>query len=142
MKDNAMIKIITVSKPFDGGLADKFELETLGRFSEKDGKFYIVYEETELTGFQNTTTMVKIFDDGVILKRSGDVSTRMEFAKGEKRLCSYQTPYGAIPVATELNSISGNLTKNGGKITISYTLDFNNEKFAVNTLDISVNMKG
>lgn len=142
MKDNAMIKIVTVSSPADGGEEDRFELETPGRFSEKDGKFYIIYKETELTGFKNTVTTVKISPDTVLLTRSGDVSSRMEFSRGEKRLCNYNTPYGAIPVATELSEFSHSFTEKGGRARIRYALDFNNQKFAVNTLDINIEMKG
>lgn len=142
MKNNAMIKITTVSQPADGSEADRFELETPGTFAEKNGKFYIIYEETELTGFKDTTTTVKISPDAVLLTRRGGVESRMEFEKNAKRLCSYNTPYGAIPVATELSEFSNNFGQNGGKAKIRYTLDFNNEKFAVNTLEISVEMKG
>ena len=137
-----MIKIITVQQPLDGAPGDKFELETPGKFSERDGKFYIKYEESELTGFKNTSTMVKISPDAVLLSRFGDVESRMEFELGQKRLCNYNTPYGAIPVATELFELTNNLNKSGGNAKFSYSLDFNNEKFAVNTLDISVRMKG
>ncbi len=142
MENNAMIKIITVQQPLDGAPGDKFELETQGKFSERDGKFYIKYEESELTGFKNTSTMVKISPDAVLLSRFGDVESRMEFELGQKRLCNYNTPYGAIPVATELFELTNNLNKSGGNAKFSYSLDFNNEKFAVNTLDISVRMKG
>ncbi len=142
MKENAKISIITLSEPVDGSEADKFELETLGSFYEKNGKYYIVYEETELTGFKNTTTTVKIGEDSVLLMRHGGVESRMEFVLNKKRLCNYNTPYGAIPVATELSEFSHSLWEKGGKAKIRYCLDFNNEKFAVNTLDITVEMKG
>lgn len=142
MKDNAKIKIITLSEPVDGSEKDRFELETLGSFYEKNGKFYIIYEETELTGFKDTTTTVKISKDAVLLTRKGGVDTRMEFELNKKRLCNYNTPYGAIPVATELSELSSSLSDKGGAVKIKYSLDFNNEKFAVNTLDITVEMKG
>ena len=142
MENNAMIKIVTVQKPVDGTPGDKIELETVGKFSERDGKFYIKYDETELTGFKNTSTMVKISQGNVLLSRFGDVESRMEFELGQKKLCNYNTSYGAIPVATELFELTNNLSKSGGNAKFSYTLDFNNEKFAVNTLDISVKTKG
>ncbi len=142
MKENAKISIITLSKPVDGTPADKFELETMGSFYEKNGKFYIAYKETELTGFENTSTTIKIASDNVLLMRHGGVESRMEFVLNKKRLCNYNTPYGVIPVATELSELSHSLGKWGGKAKIQYALDFNNEKFAVNTLDITVEMKG
>ncbi len=142
MKENARISIITVSEPVDGSEKDRFELETMGSFYEKNGKYYIVYEETELTGFKDTTTTVKIEDEGVVLMRHGGVESRMEFDLNKKRLCNYNTPYGAIPVATELSELSSSFSKEGGRAKIRYSLDFNNEKFAVNTLDIRVETKG
>ena len=142
MKDNALIKITTVSKAVDESEFDKFELETMGTFSIKNGKFYVIYKESELTGFQNTTTTVKISPDEVLLTRRGDISSRMEFVKDTKRLCQYRTPYGVIPVATTLMTLENNLGEDGGEAEIRYALDFNNENFAVNTLRLSVELKG
>lgn len=142
MENNALIKIITIQKPVDGSKGDRLELETPGKFSERNGKFYIKYEESELTGFKNTSTVVKISPQSVLLTRIGDAPSRMEFEMGQKRLCTYNTSYGVIPVATRLFELDNSLCKNGGNVHFSYMLDFNNEAFAVNTLDISVKTKG
>ena len=142
MENNAMIKIVTVQQPFDGGAEDRIELETLGKFSKKNDKFYIMYDETELTGFKNTKTIVKIAKDNIIISRKGDVESKMEFSLGGKRLCNYNTPYGMIPVATELREFENDLSEDGGKVKLSYTIDFNNESYALNTLHISVRTKG
>ncbi len=142
MENNAMIKIVTLQQPVDGSPGDRIELETLGKFSKKNDKFYIMYDETELTGFKNTKTIVKIAEDNVLLSRRGEAESRMEFIMGEKRLCNYNTPYGTIPVATELCEFKNELCEKGGKLKLSYTIDFNNECFALNTLDIFVRTKG
>lgn len=142
MKDNAMIKIVTVSAPVDGSEGDKFELSTPGKFYIRDGKFYIMYKESEITGFKNTSTTVKIAPDMALLTRHGDFSSRMEFCLMKKRLCRYQTPYGVIPVAVELTDFENNLSERGGDVSLTYNLDFNNEPFAKNSLKLTVEMKG
>jgi uncharacterized beta-barrel protein YwiB (DUF1934 family) len=63
MKENYLITIegnITMD-----GDTDSVSLTTLGSYQMKNGKYYIVYKETEATGFAGCTTTLKAWDDGV-----------------------------------------------------------------------------
>lgn len=141
MENNARIVIKTVQEPLDGSKPDTIELETMGKFTRRNGKFYIMYEESALTGFENTTTTVKIGEENVTLLRRGNVESRMEFIGGDTRLCRYPTPYGDLFVGVKVLELSHSLSEDGGELHLSYILDLDNESYAKNTLSLAVKLK-
>ena len=62
----------------------------------------------------------------------------MEFRLGEKCLCSYNTPFGVIPVGVNPISLENNLTEDGGNLAIEYILDIDNRDYLVNKLKLTV----
>ena len=138
MEENAMISLKTVQYAVDGE-EDTIELVTKGKFAQHDGKFYIIYQESEITGFDDTTTTIKISDGQVVLSRKGKFNSRMEFVKNEKRLCNYPTPYGNIPVAVNPVEINSDISlENGGSLKLEYILDIANKAYARNKLELNV----
>ncbi len=139
MENNAMIYLRTLqSNEGEDETTDEIELQTKGIFARKDGKFYIIYEESELTGFEDTTTTIKVADDVVCMTRRGKYNSRMEFRLGEKCLCSYNTPFGVIPVGVNPISVENHLCDDGGSLSIEYILDIDNRDYLVNKLKLTV----
>ena len=136
MKENAMIYLKTLQNIDDE--VNEIELQTKGRFLQKDGKHYISYEESEMTGFEDTVTTIKVTGDVVCMTRKGKYNSRMVFKKGEKYLCNYNTPYGAIPVGVNPIMLENKLGENGGKVNIEYILDIDNRDYLKNRLDLTV----
>ncbi|MBE7023486.1 MAG: DUF1934 domain-containing protein [Ruminococcaceae bacterium] len=138
MENNAMIYLKTLQSAEGEEQTDEIELQTKGVFARKDGKFYIIYEESELTGFEDTTTTIKVSEEMVCMTRRGKYNSRMEFRLGEKCLCSYNTPFGVIPVGVNPISLENNLTEDGGNLAIEYILDIDNRDYLVNKLKLTV----
>lgn len=136
MKENAMIYLKTLQNIDDE--VNEIELQTKGRFLQKDGKYYISYEESEMTGFEDTVTTIKVTNDAVCMTRKGKYNSRMVFKKGEKYLCNYNTPFGAIPVGVNPIMLENSLGENGGKVNIEYILDIDNRDYLKNRLDLTV----
>lgn len=137
MENNAFITLTTVQYT-KGTEEDVMELTTRGKYKERNGKFYIVYEESEVTGFEDTTTTIKVAPEKILLSRKGKFNSKMEFAPGEKKLCKYQTPYGEIAVAVNPLKYENKLDKNGGSVKLEYILDMNNTMYAKNKLELNV----
>lgn len=138
METNAMIYLKTLQSVDGEEETDEIELQTRGTFARKNGKFYIIYEESELTGFEDTTTTIKVSDDTVSMTRRGKYNSRMEFRMGEKCLCSYNTPFGVIPVGVNPISVENNLSDDGGNLAIEYILDIDNRDYLMNRLKLTV----
>lgn len=138
MENNAMIYLKTLQSVDGENETDEIELQTKGTFAIKNNKFYIIYEESELTGFEDTTTTIKVSDDAVSMTRKGKYNSRMEFRPGEKCLCNYNTPFGVIPVGVNPISVENNLSEKGGNLAIEYILDIDNSDYFVNKLKLTV----
>lgn len=137
MENNAtiMLKTLQTSKDEEPSV---IELCTKGRFAEKDGKFYVIYEESEMTGFEDTTTTIKVENERISMTRKGKYSGKMIFVRGEKRICSMHTPFGLLPVGVNPISMTNGLTADGGELRIEYMVDFDNRDCFKNELRLTV----
>ena len=80
MKKDALLSIRSTQR-FEGCDEEKIDLITQARFYKRGGKFYISYEESELTGLLGTRTTVKIDGDTVTMMRTGTYPSEMIFGK-------------------------------------------------------------
>ena len=120
------------------GDSDIVELSTLGTLSEKDGKFLITYEENKTVKNESVKTLVKTEDDRVTMIRSGALDSRLIIEKGRRNTCFYSVPQGELVLGIFGEEIENNLNENGGKLTMSYTIDIENSLVSKNTVEISV----
>ena len=136
MKD-VLIKI-TGTQGLDGD-TDSVELTTVGKMGIKEGQFLLSYDESEMLGVKGikTTLMVKN-ENTVILKRSGGYASRLIVQEGARNSCFYSTPHGDLVIGIFGESVSHNLTEDGGTLNMSYTIDSNLQLISKNTVEISV----
>ena len=97
------------------GDTDTVELMTRGSLVHKDGAYYIVYKETETTGYEGCTTTVKVADDArkVSMLRYGKQSSQLIIEKGTRHLCHYETGYGAVSLGVAADVIEHALSEEG-----------------------------
>ena len=122
------------------GVTDKIEFTTDGRFGFKEGSFFITYDESkilEVDGEVKTTVYVKP-DNSVVLQRKGAYSSKMVIEKGIRNNCFYATPHGDLSLGIFGEKINSNLSDNGGKICMNYTIDSNLQLLSQNAVDISI----
>lgn len=117
---------------------DTIELVTEGNFYIKGNTFYVVYEESELSGMDGTTTTLKITRDKVTLLRFGTNKSKMVFEKNKRHETDYQTPYGKILLGVLSTDVNVNMGESGGEVNIKYVLDLNNRKVSNNELYLKV----
>ncbi len=137
MDDNVLIKIKTY-QDIDGEGGEPIELETFGKFGEVNGKYYIIYKESELTGFADTTTTIKIWDGNVSVKRKGRFNMNLCYTKGEQNLCLYPTPYGKVAASVKTLDVDFDIKDGNGWVKVDYTLDPDNETFYKNSLNVKL----
>ena len=139
MEQNYLITITGTMK--QNGDKDSVELMTHGSFVHRDGCYYIVYDETEASGYAGCTTTVKVAEDAsrVAMLRYGTSPGQLIIEKGRRHLCHYETGYGAVSLGVAADEISHDLREDGGTLHFSYTLDSGNENFfSWNLVDITV----
>ena len=139
MEENYLITIRGTME--QDGDSDTVELMTRGSLVHKDSAYYIVYRETEATGYDGCTTTVKVADDArrVTMTRFGRVPSQLVVEKGKRHLCHYDTGFGAVSLGVAADEIEPALTDRGGRLKFSYMLDSGNEAvISRNLVDITV----
>ena len=137
MDNNVMISVKTIQKA-DGEELEPIELQTPGKLGLLNHKYYLIYDESEMTGFPETTTTIKIWDGNVVVTRKGRFNMKLHYKEGEKNLCMYPTPYGSIGAAIATSKIDYGFAERRGRLQVDYTLDADNENFIQNSLQIAV----
>lgn len=95
MSEGIPVKLHITSSQSDGrGAMDSVEFYTEGKYYEKQGGRYIAYEESEISGLEGTTTILKLGREEAVLFRSGAVNSKMLFRTGCKTSNTYRTAYG------------------------------------------------
>ena len=140
METNALITL-SGNQTVDGE-NDVYELTTLGSYIKKGDKYYISYEGTELTGYEGTTTTLKIKDDCVSMIRFGSSTSQMIFEKEKKYVGYYDTPFGGLSVGVTTNSMRVDIDENGGEIELDYMVELNNSMPVHNGLHLTIRKVG
>ena len=122
MKKDVLLSIHSAQQ-FEGCDEEKIDLMTEARLYERGGKFYISYEESELTGLVGTRTTVKIDGDTVTMMRTGTYPSEMIFGKNQRHVGLYHTEFGAITISTHTNELKNAINEDGGELEIDYTVE-------------------
>lgn len=100
-----VIKIKTVQYDNATQMSDVIELVTEAKYFKKNNSTYLVYEESELSGLEGTTTKIKINNNKVELKRIGKHDSNMVFEQDKRFESIMGTPMGNIPLEILTNRI-------------------------------------
>ena len=120
------------------GEESRIELITAGNYYEKNDVQYIIYNDSEVSGLEGTKTMIKVYDDYVMLVRMGSVNHQQEFRLGTKSHSTYVTPYVNMDMGILTQNIELTLGNPAKNVYIRYELEINEQWQSTNTLSISV----
>jgi len=126
MKKDVIISIRSAPRYDDDQEPEKIELITDGKFYRKNGIYYIVYKESELTGMNGIITTLKISPDHVTLLRNGGYAAQMIFECGAKHVCLYHVDGNSLTMSVNTSRIEHTLTDEGGELIIEYSIEINN----------------
>lgn len=120
--------------------SDTIELTTVGRFGEKNGSYYLTYDESEMLGMGGTVkTGIYIKPDkSMVLQRTGSVESRLVVEEGKRSICCYNTSAGELLIGIFGEKVKTDLTPKGGEISMKYTIDSNLRLISRNSVKISV----
>lgn len=120
------------------GDVDSQEFITTGTFHNKNGVYYIMYSESEITGMEGTATSIKAEPGRVTLNRMGTSQHKQVFETGFRHRVNYITPFGTMYMAVTSSLVDVNLTDSGGSIDLEYVLEVDNQKVSENRLALTV----
>ena len=135
MEKSAVISIRSFS---DLDKDEVIEVVTPGKFHLGESEFQAVYEESEISGMDGTTTTLVIKDDVLVLEREGSTSTRMEFKKGEDVISLYNTPYGMMNINISTKELDIDMDEDGGVIYTKYVLGLEGQPGITTELKVKI----
>lgn len=136
--DNIIVKVIGVQRDIYGE-ENRIAIKASGRYYQKNGVHYIVYQDQELSDKKgSTTTVLKIYPDHVKLLRMGGVDQSQEFRVGERHCSTYVTPYGSMNMAVTTKTMDVVIGVASGAVDIGYELEVDGQWQSDNTLSISI----
>lgn len=106
---------------------DQVEMITAGDYFLKNGKHYVIYEES-MEGFDgNVRNTVKITENKMEIRKQGVAVAHMIFEKDKKNLTRYATPMGEMIVEVTTNEIQMQEEEDHLNVCVNYGLDINYE---------------
>ncbi len=140
MEKQVLLTIVSVQKLM-GEKPEETRLVTDGILRVKGERLEISYAESELTGLVGTTTTFSVEDERVVLRRSGNVQSKMIFAAGQEDRSLYDMGFGALMITIRTERITSELTENGGKLTVAYGISIEDEVSGTIEYQIEVRLK-
>lgn len=137
MKKDVLITVRGTQLGEDG--PQSMELMTRGTMTGRNGKFAISYEETELTGTAGVVSTFLILNPNrVVLTREGAIKSRMVFVKGVKDESLYDLGFGSLLLGVFTKDIRVELSENGGRLFIDYTVEIEQTVSSHNAYEILI----
>ena len=135
-----MIKIVASQKSNDG-IDDTMEIITEAKLYEKNSNYYLIYDETEISGMPGCRTRLKIGDKVIQMKRLGNPeegNNEIRFEKGTRFEGYYRTPFGSIEMEVLTNQLKNTFfVKEDGEINIDYSISLKGLMEGQNTIKIT-----
>ncbi|MCQ2969541.1 MAG: DUF1934 domain-containing protein [Clostridium sp.] len=135
MENKAIISVRSFS---DLDKDEVIEVVTPGKFHLGENEFKAVYEESEISGMDGTTTTLIIKDDILVLEREGSTTTRMEFEKGKDAVSLYNTPYGIMNINISTKELDIDMDEDGGVIYTKYVLGLEGQEGITTELKVKI----
>lgn len=117
---------------------EEMELTARGKLYFRSGSYFVSYEESALTGMEDTRTTLKVEPSQVDIIHTGKNHCRLRFQKGLRHESPYRTPYGLMQVATITHSLSAQMGEEGGALEIRYQVELEGKPASENHLQIDV----
>ena len=118
------------------------DLLTEGTLERTGDTFLLSYEESPVTGLENTHTTFRIEPACISLLRTGAYHSELVFARERRHLSLYDTPFGSLSVGVRTHSLSSELDEHGGVIDLDYALELDHMLAGRNFFHITVQEKG
>lgn len=130
--------IISVKSSSNLDPNEAIEVVTPGKFIIEENGFKAIYEESEISGMEGTTTALNIQDNIMVLERVGSTTTNMEFKEGTMAVSLYNTPYGVLNLNVDTEKLNINVNENGGEIYSKYILGLEGQEGITTELNIKI----
>ena len=129
------VQVTVYDKQIYESHSDEGENKYIGNLAFKNDNIYITYKEEE----QKITTMIKVKNGVVSIKRLGAIKGDLEFNINSPNKSLYTTPYGTMELEIVTDKCEVYLLEKGVKIYIEYKIMMQDTKVSENVYLIVTN---
>lgn len=124
---------------FEGCEEEEVNLVTAARLYRRNGKYYVVYDESELTGLEGTRTTLKLDGKNISMIRTGTYPSEMLFLEHQRHIGLYHTAYGvSVTITTHTSRVHNTIAEDGGELVIDYTVEVDHNLTGRHHLEMTV----
>lgn len=139
-KTNATINL--TMQMTQGEESSKTSYETDANFLEKDGKFFLFFDEENEVDKVITNCRFEINNDSLRMRRNGPIVVEQKHLSGQKTDGYIKTPFGHLDTKIQTHEFSFTLTTNAYyDLDLSYDLYTEAEKTGTYSLNMTIMMK-
>ncbi len=117
------------------------EVITIGSYYYKNGKHYVLFDETVGDAGEQTKNTIKIAPNRVDVIKKGDNSVHMVFEPDKKNMTYYNTPFGSMLVGINTLGITHEEDALNINTKIEYALEVNYAHMSDCSIDIKIKSK-
>lgn len=120
---------------------NEIEMISAGRYYNKNGKHYILYEES-IDGIPEIVkSCIKLQNGRMEVKKKGPLESQMVFERDKKNTSWYYTPYGNMMAGIEVTDMKVSETNDLIEVNVDYSLEMNYEHMADCSIQVKVMAK-
>ena len=139
MLKKCTIKITEVQHEDD---EQAIEITTSGTFRGEKGNYVLRFDEVFAEDIKSKTVISVYNSSCVSIVRHGDITTEITVEMGVRHNCHYMTPYGEMLLGIHAEAVEDDVTEQGGRLRLLYTVDYYANVEAVKEMIIDVTPKG
>ena len=139
MTDKVIISIKGVQHEF--GEDGSTEMITTGNYYLKNGKHYVLYDESNPETGEQVSATLKMTPDRIDLIKHGKYGTHMVFETNTKSMSFYPTPYGMMEVCFNTFRMDMNESEKEICVQTEYALEINDQFISDCSIEIRVQAK-
>ena len=116
------------------------EINTEGTMKIDGTQVSLVYEESEITGMEGSSTVISFDSDNsgfVSMIREGAVSTTLLFERGKRHHCVYNTPIMPFEICVKTLTVENEILTSG-RMKLDYIIEIRGAKAERNKFEMSV----
>ena len=141
MSDTPVVLSITGRQTYGNQPPETIELVTEGTMTYRDGGWDISYEESELTGMEGVTTLLRVEPGVVTLSRVGKLNSTMIFRERVPHDSLYQMEFGTLLLTINATRVYYDIVPDGGTIDLVYEICIENTEAGVIDYHLDIRAK-
>lgn len=132
------VLITMIAHTTDGNEKDTAETIYPGKGYEKDGCYYVFYDEVDPEDAKVTKASLRIRPRHIDIRKKGAVNTQMVFIPGQCTETEYQTPYGKFILTVDTKRAEIRRRENEIDLELDYRLSLGGAQAIRNQMKIKV----